>query len=269
MSNFCIVTPFHKSTLNNYEKLSIKTIFKHFKTTDKFLVTFKENKIKIKGYQKIFFDKFFFKNIRNYSLLCNDIEFYKKFIKYDYILICQFDVLVLKNNIEYFINKNLSYIGALAARKNIFDRKREKLWARRFFCNGGFSLRKVIDFIDVLQSNKIFFPINYYTFYEANKSGFINFFKIYLKTLISKNLHKGEYFAKNLPLHEDTFWTYFATLFLKSYKLPTINQANCFAFDGNPYFFYKKNKKKLPIALHGHHDYIKFLKNIGKIEILD
>ena len=41
----CIVTPFHKSDLSDNEKLSLKTIQKHFKNEKKFLVTFHDNKI--------------------------------------------------------------------------------------------------------------------------------------------------------------------------------------------------------------------------------
>tara|TARA_Y100001935_G_scaffold49263_1_gene41017 strand:- start:842 stop:1645 length:804 start_codon:yes stop_codon:yes gene_type:complete len=259
----CIVTPFHKSNLNESEKLSLKTIQKHFKNEKKFLVTFDENKIDLPNFERINFSKIFFENIQGYNNLCTSAKFYRSFIDFEYILICQLDVIVLKNDLSEFISKNISYIGAPTGKKSPFDRSRKKLWGRRYFCNGGFSLRKTNDFIRVLESSKIGYPFNYLTIYECLKSGFYRYIKLYLKTLFSKNIYKGESFAKNLYIKEDSFWTYFAPLFYKKYSLPTIDQANSFCFDGNPNFFYKMNKYKLPMALHGPFDYLKFLEKLN------
>ena len=259
----CIVTPFHKSNLNESEKLSLKTIQKHFKNEKKFFVTFDENKIDLPNFERINFSKIFFENIQGYNNLCTSAEFYRSFLDFEYMLICQLDVIVLKNDLSEFISKNISYIGAPTGKKSPFDRSRKKLWGRRYFCNGGFSLRKTNDFIRVLESSKIGYPFNYLTIYECLKSGFYRYIKLYLKTLFSKNIYKGEYFAKNLYIKEDSFWTYFAPLFYKKYSLPTIDQANSFCFDGNPNFFYKMNKYKLPMALHGPFDYLKFLEKLN------
>ena len=259
----CIVTPFHKSSLNESEKLSLKTIQKHFKNEKKFLVTFDENKIDLPNFERINFSKIFFENIQGYNNLCTSAEFYRSFLDFEYMLICQLDVIVLKNDLSEFISKNISYIGAPTGKKSPFDRSRKKLWGRRYFCNGGFSLRKTNDFIRVLESSKIGYPFNYLTIYECLKSGFYRYIKLYLRTLFSKNIYKGEYFAKNLYIKEDSFWTYFAPLFYKKYSLPTIDQANSFCFDGNPNFFYKMNKYKLPMALHGPFDYLKFLEKLN------
>ena len=259
----CIVTPFHKSNLNESEKLSLKTIQKHFKNEKKFFVTFDENKIDLPNFERINFSKIFFENIQGYNNLCTSAEFYRSFLDFEYMLICQLDVIVLKNDLSEFISKNISYIGAPTGKKSPFDRSRKKLWGRRYFCNGGFSLRKTNDFIRVLESSKIGYPFNYLTIYECLKSGFYRYIKLYLKTLFSKNIYKGESFAKNLYIKEDSFWTYFAPLFYKKYSLPTIDQANSFCFDGNPNFFYKMNKYKLPMALHGPFDYLKFLEKLN------
>ena len=259
--NYCIVTPFHKNKLNNYEKISIKSINKVFKKEKKFLVTFKENNLNLKGFENRYFDKFFFQSIQTYNQLCFNLDFYNSFLEFEYILICHLDVIVLKKEfIEELINLNISYIGAPSGKKNIFDRSRKKLWGIRYFCNGGFSLRKTSDFIKVLNSNIIQSPFNYYTRYECLKSGFLKYFLLLIKSMMQNKSKKAEYFTQNFYLHEDSFWTYFAKIFYKNFKLPTLQQTNNFAFDGDPYFFYKKNNNKLPVALHGHYDYLNFLK---------
>lgn len=261
-SKVCIVVPLHKGELNEYEQISLKTIQKHFIYEKKFLLTYFENKINIPNFEKKIFDRKHFKNIESYNDLCLSIDFYKSFLDYEYILICQLDVIVIKNEILKYIHEKLSYIGAPTGKKNPFFRKEKKLWARRYFCNGGFSLRNVNDFINTLESSKVSFPLNYLVIYECMKSGFLKYFKLYFKTFFSKNKFKGEFFAKNFYLKEDTFWTYFSNLFNKDFKLPTLRQSTSFSFDGEPYFYYKKNKFKLPMALHGHFKYLDFLKTI-------
>ena len=263
INDYCIVTPFHKNKLDKYERMSLKSINKVFKEKKKFLVTFRENKLNLKGFENKYFDKNFFKSIQTYNKLCFNLDFYKSFLEFKYILICHLDVIVLqKENINELINLNISYIGAPSGKKNIFDRTRKKLWGIRYFCNGGFSLRKTKDFLEVLNSNLVQNPFNYYTRYECLKSGFLKYFYLLAKTLKQNNSNKAKYFTENFYLHEDSFWTYFAKIFYKDFKLPTLEQTNNFAFDGDPFFFYKKNNYKLPVALHGHFDYLNFLKKI-------
>jgi len=259
----CIVTPFHKDKLSDVERISLKTIKKHFDNEVKFLVTFEGNPLRIEGFNNVYFKKSFFENIRGYNLLCNSSEFYRQFTDFEYILICQLDVIVLKNCIDKFIKKKVSYIGAPAAKKSPFDRSRKKLWSLRYFCNGGFSLRNVNLFIKVLESNTIKSPFKFYVIYECLKSGFLKFFYLYLKTIFTNKRPKGEYFAKNLYVNKDTFWTYFAILFHNEFKLPSSKESLSFCFDGNPNFFYKLNENQLPMALHGNHNYLEFLNKLG------
>ena len=68
----------------------------------------------------------------------------------------------------------------------------------------------------------------------------MKYFYLLAKTLKQNNSNKAKYFTENFYLHEDSFWTYFAKIFYKDFKLPTLEQTNNFAFDGDPFFFYKK-----------------------------
>ena len=262
---FCIVTPTQKEKLSEYEKISLKTIQKIFKDEDKFLVTFSENKLELNNFKKVFFKKKHFDGIYSYNKLCMNADFYNKFNDYEYILICQLDVIVLsKDFLKEIFKKKISYIGAPAGKKNLFDRKRKKLWGRRFYCNGGFSLRNVEDFLRVLNSEKIQNPLNLITFIGCLKIGLLKYYKLLYYSSKQDKKSKIGYFLKNFNLNEDTFWSYFAIAFDNKFNLPSLEEANNFSFDGDPYFFYKKNLNKLPMALHGHHNYLNFLEKIGK-----
>lgn len=261
---YCIVTPFQKSRLSDYEKLSYKTILKVFNNKDKYLVTFPENKLKLNGYINQYFHKSYFENIKSYNKLCLDKSFYERFKDYKYILICHFDVIVLsKDFFDTIFKKKISYIGAPTGRKNLFDRNRKKLWGRRFNCNGGFSLRKIEDFLTVLNSQSMNNIMNKTTLKACIKIGLLKNYKLLYQSSKQNKNKMISYFISNFDLNEDTFWTYFAIIFNKKFTLPTLEEANHFAFDGEPNFFYKKNNYKLPMALHGYHEYLKFLKKIN------
>jgi len=261
---YCIVTPTQKEILTKYERLSLKTIHKVFKEEDKYLVTFPENKLKLDYFENKYFEKSYFKNIDSYNKLCMSSNFYTQFSNYEYILLCQLDVIVLsKYFLEKIFERKISYIGAPAGKKNLFDRKRKKLWGRRFYCNGGFSLRNIDDFLNVLNSEKIQNPINSVTFKGCLKNGFFKNYKLLYEASKKNNKDKVNYFIKNFDLPEDTFWTYFAKVFNKNFVLPTLSEANNFSFDGDPYFFYKKNYNRLPMGLHGYHNYLDFLDKIN------
>lgn len=264
-NNYCVVTPLHKNSLNDYEKVCLQTIVSKFSEIDKFLITFKENEIdkkdsnNLKNFQRINLSKNWFKSINTYNKLTCSTEFYDIFKNYKYILICHLDVYVISNNVQKFIDKDYSYIGGPTAKKNPFDRSRKKLWRLKYFCNGGFSLRKVNDFSNVLNSKITRFPFNKYTIMEMLKSGFLKFIYLYMKTITQKNSPKGLYFSNNLYVHEDTFWSYFSTLFIDNFKLPNKEDCLQFAFDGNPDFYFKENNFQLPLAFHGYHNYVEFL----------
>ena len=116
----CIVTPFHKNFLNEYEKLSLKSIYDTFPDVEKFLVTFEQNSLRLKYFKNVFFDKNYFKSIKTYNQLCFNLEFYQRFIDFDYILICHLDVICLHNDhLKEIIDKNISIWGTCWKKKFI------------------------------------------------------------------------------------------------------------------------------------------------------
>ena len=88
------------------------------------------------------------------------------------------------------------------------------------------------------------------------------FLNLYFES--NKSNNKTEYFLNNFYLNEDYFWTYFAILFNKDFRLPNVNDCLRFAFDGQPEFNFKKNNYSLPFGLHGNFDYSNLLSKIKK-----
>ena len=79
-------------------------------------------------------------------------EFYRRFEKYEYILIYQLDAFVFSDQMQYFCKLGYDYIGApwLHGIFNYVDSS-HYLWN---VGNGGLSLRKVPSFIRILEERK-------------------------------------------------------------------------------------------------------------------
>ena len=95
------------------------------------------------------FPDYFFRGVVNYSALMLNVDFYKRFRQYEYILVYQTDAFVFNDRLSEFCAMGYDYIGAPVTRAN-------PLWnfiAARVG-NGGFSLRKVNSAIRMLEQYK-------------------------------------------------------------------------------------------------------------------
>jgi hypothetical protein len=88
-------------------------------------------------------------SVRNYSGLLLTDEFYAAFAQYEYMLVTQDDVYVLRDDLPYWLSRRLDYIGApwpdghdvelsMSARPGIHE-----CTVRGYVGNGGFSLRRI------------------------------------------------------------------------------------------------------------------------------
>ena len=253
-----VLIPTHKNIFNYYEELSISKILNFYKNyfdiyficPENIKESFKKYKVKIASFP----DKFFL-NHKEYNKLCMSKNFYYRFQTYEYILVSQPDSIILEDKLTFWCQSNLSYIGG-PSYHNKFITKKPK--SPKYFCNGGFSLRKVNDFIEVLESDKIFFKN--LDFKQINQIFFRGYFFKYLKlifnTIFSKN---NNHFKDNFFLNEDVFYTYFAKLFSSNFKTPkNVNDCASFAFsEGINYFF--QNFKNTPFGIHGYNQEIHLL----------
>ena len=103
----------------------------------------------IKNFKIIRFNDIFFKSQYGYSCLLETDSFYKAFMKYyDYMLIYQLDAIVLKNELDYWCDKNYDFIGA----PHYIPR-----YSNYIVGNGGLSLRKIKSFYQITNDKNINF----------------------------------------------------------------------------------------------------------------
>lgn len=239
-----IIIPLYKSFLDDLEIKSLKSVSSHLRDFDIYLIAPESLNLDfLKNYDIQFnfkiqrFENHFFKSIDGYNELLLSSNFYKTFINYEFMLICQTDAFVFKNELPYWISQSYDYIGApWLDSKNIFFRhkirnlfnKLKKFFGLKYRLynhinqvgNGGFSLRRIKMFYEIakLETEQI-----HYFLKEKNK----------------ENYHI-----------EDVFWSlYVPTKY--SISKPDYKKALNFCVDRKPEIALAYLNEKLPFACHG------------------
>ncbi len=183
------------------------------------------------------FDDAYFTDRESYNRLMLSLEFYEAFSAYDYILICQTDAYLFKDELGFWCDKSYDYIGAPWYRPDKLHNRKFRMFMGRYFPfmykpkrafsfvrdnnvgNGGLSLRKVSTFIETL--------------------------KMAPESLLSqyRNL-SGEYY------NEDIFWSIKAPIINKKFRKPLWKEALHFAVESFPEEAYMEMKQKLPFGCH-------------------
>lgn len=226
--NTAILIPIYKSKVNLFEDLSLNQVLKIldeysiiFVCPNNLDTSYYHNKIKNGTFER--FDDSFFIGLEGYNKLMLSLDFYKRFINFQYILILQLDVFVFRNAIEYWSNQGFVYIGSPMP-KIIIEGIKHKYFLDfnltipepfEPLFNGGFSLRHVNSFIEIINEN--------------NET---------IDQLIEKKWF------------EDTV---FSILFLQKktkYKLPNTKIALKFAFETYPEKSYISTNFELPMGAH-------------------
>lgn len=145
-----IIIPIYKKELNDYEKISLNSIVRHLSSYDIYAIVphgldITEECTVIYPFMTKRFDKKYFDGFDGYNRLMTSSFFYQQFLSYEYILICQLDVLVVGDNLKEFIEMGYDYIGSPIPKMHPWEK-------RLVVGNGGFSLRKVRAFFRLLQN---------------------------------------------------------------------------------------------------------------------
>lgn len=225
-----VLIPIYKNYLSESEILSLRFVFYYLK---KYPITIivPENlgKIHDLDYSSINIEKFprkYFEGLDGYNQLLLSIDFYRRFIQFEYVLIYQLDALVFKDNLYTWLNKDFDYVGApwINESKRIFMNiflKVSPITAIKIFLtqrlnysvgNGGLSLRKVGSCIQAIENNK-------------------------------KLIRKWK-------ANEDYFWSFCAKANGKVFSKPSFEEAIQFSIETEATIAFKYLKDDLPFGTH-------------------
>ena len=245
-----VVIPTYKTILQDSELLSIKQTFKKLSDFPFYVVC--PHHLDIAFYKSlatefnvslsiIRFNKKYFSNITGYNRLLISIDFFKKFIDYKFILICQLDVWIFKSDLVQWCNKDYDYVGA-----PWFHKIKDNQLVFDGVGNGGFSLRNVASHIKVLRSFSFIHKPGYLIYlFKINPS--IKTLKDIILGITFKNntFHLFNSFLEN----EDIFWSKIANRNFKWFEIAPQELALKFSIEMYPSYFIK-TKNDLPLGCH-------------------
>lgn len=176
------------------------------------------------------FEPRFFDGIKGYNQLMLSKSFYARFADYEYVLICQTDAYVFRDELLEWCGKDYDYVGA-----PIFGRFSDEVFRRDQgrVGNGGFSLRRVRAFLDFFDGKKNVYKIR-------DLAGRIDFkekpqtrWLVWLLMVLGWR-NKPLSVAKRWKYNEDDFWS--RLLEGSNYELskPQVDEAMLFAFERFP-----------------------------------
>jgi hypothetical protein len=189
---------------------------------------------------KTFADRYF-SGIKGYNALMRSKCFYRSFADHSHLLIAQTDALVLCDQLQRWCERDYSYVGA-----PWFVGGSEPRMPLTFLGvgNGGFSLRRVRDFLRVLDT-----PRRIPDFIKsggASKGG--------RRNLLRRAKHE-RLFAYNVEpffprSNEDFFWGLLVPAVFPFFRVPRPEVAIGFAFEAAPRVLYELNGHELPFGCH-------------------
>lgn len=203
------------------------------------------------------FPAHFFRSIGDYSRLLLSEEFYERFSSFEWLLICQLDVWVFKDELEYWCGRDIDFWGAPIIAD--WDPSVNESQTPDIVGNGGFSLRRISAILKVLRADdvpmytremlwnfirnhskqmayhKFLFPL-------LRMLGIGNRRKQCLEILRSQGACEDMVFRVMTEPSNPPFLT-----------LPSIEEAAHFALDGVNVWRYFNKTQHVPFALHAWH----------------
>ena len=248
MHTCAVVVPIYRPLTDPAEMLSLEQTLETLAEYPVYLVGpssmqtyFDELHVSLSGrLQNVIFAEQYFESIQGYNDLLLSKKFYLAFDSFEYLLIVQTDALVLSNALEFWCSKQYSYIGA-----PWFDGYTTPTFPLTLNSvgNGGFSLRRVPDFLKVLSRPRIFKNVFMQSWPGSIVSNVYRYLKDY-HSLVYGDTHL------NIDVNEDLFWGLFVPAQCSFFRVPHATEALAFAFEAHPDFLYQLNQQTLPFGCH-------------------
>lgn len=227
MKPVAIIIPVYKTNLSAHEEISLEQCIRIMGKHP--IVLVKPETLAVHHLISIYpnlqvetFAEDYFRSLQGYNrLLCSDC-FYERFADYEYILICQLDAFILRDELLDWCQRGYDYIGAPQFAGICASRTQQRSWRewlslpfQRPLLNGGLSLRRVAACRRLLRVYHQFFRP-----WSGNEDGFFS-------------LH----FPRLLP-------------FRLLMKFPPVREALLFAIEFEPLRSLALNDQKLPMGGH-------------------
>lgn len=197
-----------------------------------------------------YFPPSYFDGIEGYNRLLLSESFYARFQSYDYILICQLDAFIFRDEILEWCNKGYDYIGA-----PLIGHHTDSVFSNNMRVgNGGLSLRKVSTFLRFFHSHRLVFPLRTLARHiQLKKKPYTRLFVWLFMACGWRNTPSQV--ALHWQYNEDDFWSGLLDGTPYALRKPSPEEAIFFAFERFPSALYKLTQQTLPFGCHAWEKY--------------
>lgn len=244
-NTIAIITPVYRTPRTEAEQLSLSQLRRHLGHYRRIIIAPPGLQLaEFADFEVVRFPARFFHSVRAYNKLMLSRRFYEAFAAHEQMLIYQLDALVFRDELVRWCDAPFDFIGA-----PVFDPEQPP---DVIGMNGGFSLRRVGPCLRVLEGGTKSDAAKI-----ANSMPFMerNVLTRLLKRLLLKLHLRGV--VNVIPLlvlrsgyHEDMFWSRFAPLFDREFRVAPASEAKKFAFEAQPSRLYAENQQQLPFGCH-------------------
>lgn len=240
-----ILIPIYRTFFDDFEIKSLKSVNQELKSFPIIFIVPQSLDIDfLKNYEIQFdyeiyrFEDQFFKSIDGYNQLLLSSHFYEAFLNYEFMLICQTDAYIFKNELTFWVSRKYDYIGAPwldseptflrdfsrsfnKIYRKLLNKKQRNFEHLNLVGNGGFSLRNI------------------------QKHYLISLEQQELINQHLKNRPESNYYI------EDVFWSIQVPKLYPDFQIPEYKEALHFAVDRKPKRAFQLLENQFPFACHG------------------
>ena len=231
-----VVIPVYKDSMSADEKLSL---LQALKVLGRYRICFCcPDNLDMSPYESVAgglgverFPPRFFVGFEGYNNLMCSYEFYKRFERYDYILIYQLDAWVFDDRLGEWCSKGFDYIGAPWFENHSCHEAGKKLWLAG---NGGLSLRRTAKFLEACNPSSKAQSLRQCLFGESGFFGWIRGLRHYC----SQNT-MADFRRRAKGRWEDVYFALGLQNTLHSMRIPGPQEAAWFSFECSPKYLYE------------------------------
>lgn len=207
------------------------------------------------------FDNCYFGSVKAYNALCLSPAFYERFSNYEYMLICQLDVWIFRDELHDWSQRGFDYVGA-----PLYYPYDEQHFTRVFrgIGNGGLCLRRIEHCLRMLKSNhrRVFLKPRaliymYWNFACYNQAFTSSIFKRMscLFIAIVKMFGIGNtlnHFVTHQVNEDLIFGSWANEAWGHSCNVPDEMTAASFSIELHPHWLTERNNGRLPFGCHAY-----------------
>lgn len=245
-----------KPTFTPDEQISLRHVNHYLGRYDRYLLAPEGSTVAVPTMRTLTFPRKFFGSAAAHNHLTYFADFYRAFADYEFILFYHLDSLVFSDQLEFWCDAGLDYIGPPWIPCS------QTPWVREARVgNGGFTLLRVRAALEVLSNRFRQRPATYWLDMFARNSERVEPVVRWLKTL-QRRFPRSKLI--NRPIEEwekmrspgrnrrnnDVFWSYEAQRYLPSFKIASVEQGLRFAFEASPSTCFAMNGGQIPFGCH-------------------